>query len=392
MPPVELPILQARAATAEIAAALDALASQPALCTGLDLIPLPILVLNLHRQIIFANRALCDRLAIPDQHSLSGHRLGELLRCQTALQANSGCGTGIACRLCGALRAVRFSQQEAQTTQRECQLELDVGGRIQSWATEITAAPLAVEGRVFTLVTLRDLGDRMRRQQLERACLDHALGRAEVLHNLATAVGKGVRQAGMDHEYRRLAMDEARRLADHLRFHHHLSAAEQGALTPTISTVTMVGLAQEAVGDLGSQAHRIRYAELPDRIMATDAFLLRCVLTRLLLNACEAAPGGGDITLTGTAQERGVSLAIRNPGEVSPLVRMQLFHRICSTKDVPGHGISTYAARLFIEDLLGGHIRIDSHAGFTTVSIDLPDSPLNQSTTAISATAPATCR
>jgi signal transduction histidine kinase len=63
---------------------------------------------------------------------------------------------------------------------------------------------------------------------------------------------------------------------------------------------------------------------------------------------------------------------VTNEAVISEEIRAQLFHRSFSTKG-RGRGIGTYAARLFVEDFLGGRIDVSSGPGAgTTFSVALP--------------------
>src|SRR3954467_5577190 len=67
--------------------------------------PTPTLLLTSTRQIVFANRAFRSLDTCLGKEYL-GLRIGEALQCVQLLAAPSGCGTGKACRNCGAARAI----------------------------------------------------------------------------------------------------------------------------------------------------------------------------------------------------------------------------------------------------------------------------------------------
>jgi hypothetical protein len=96
----------------------------------------------------------------------------------------------------------------------------------------------------------------------------------------------------------------------------------------------------------------------------------------MAVNALEACPVGGRVTLS--AQRRGFSyrFQVHNPGEMTPMVRDRVFQRSFSTKAARGRGLGTYAMKLFGENLLGGRVSFDTGPAGTTFFIELPQRPM----------------
>lgn len=78
---------------------------------ALEKVPQPLLLFNEHRQVVYANRAflaLCDAAGVQE---ILGRRFGEVLACVNVLQAEGGCGTGLACRNCKVANAIVTAQR-----------------------------------------------------------------------------------------------------------------------------------------------------------------------------------------------------------------------------------------------------------------------------------------
>jgi len=106
-------------------------------------------------------------------------------------------------------------------------------------------------------------------------------------------------------------------------------------------------------------------------IMAEEA-LFKSMLSNLILNALEASPESGTVTLVLERNDE-VSIAIRNQGEVPDNMREAFFDRYASSNKQGGSGLGTYSARL-IARTHGGDIVVNTGTpGETTVTITLPN-------------------
>src|SRR5690348_15195049 len=76
----------------------------------LDLVPEMVLALNQHRQVVYANAAAIATVEAGAAAPRLGLRFGELIGCIHSADEPGGCGTSIACRQCGAARALVASR------------------------------------------------------------------------------------------------------------------------------------------------------------------------------------------------------------------------------------------------------------------------------------------
>ncbi len=105
---------------------------------------------------------------------------------------------------------------------------------------------------------------------------------------------------------------------------------------------------------------------------------LRQVLANLVSNAIDAAPVGGQVTisilgpgLSGTVPGPGFAVADNGKG-IPPEIQERLFEPFYSTKGDLGNGLGLYISREIVERH-GGHITVDSTVGTgTTMRVSLP--------------------
>ncbi|QGY39222.1 PAS domain S-box protein [Pseudodesulfovibrio cashew] len=106
-------------------------------------------------------------------------------------------------------------------------------------------------------------------------------------------------------------------------------------------------------------------------MVLADEPLLKSMLSNLLLNAFQASPPGGSVSVV-LCRNGAARISIRNSGEVPMAVRETFFDRYTTASNNGGTGIGTYSARL-IARTHGGDIGLDTSVpGETTVTVTLP--------------------
>jgi len=102
----------------EVANCLD----NPVARVVLDSVESYALILNEQRQILAANEALFEALALEDPGCFQGLRPGEILGCVHVEEGPDGCGTSKACARCGAVLTILAAQQQNCPVEGECLL------------------------------------------------------------------------------------------------------------------------------------------------------------------------------------------------------------------------------------------------------------------------------
>jgi signal transduction histidine kinase len=139
-------------------------------------------------------------------------------------------------------------------------------------------------------------------------------------------------------------------------------------------------LRQAAAGSLdlvrpraGRQGVEVEVSAPPDPLpVDVDAGQLHQVLVNLLINALDAMPRGGRLTLALDATEEGCRLTVRDTGPgIAPTMAGRLFTPFASTKPT-GTGLGLSLARRIVEEH-GGRIRGANHPeGGAVFTIVLP--------------------
>jgi len=141
-----------------------------------------VVILNRHRQIIYANKALEDALHLEDRTVIYGLRPGEALNCQRCAGTPGGCGTTRFCRECGAVRAI-LSGLRGKKACEECHMLRNPGG--DALDLRVVSTPFAFEDESFVISIVTDISHEKRAQVLERTFLHDISNTLTVLRGVA---------------------------------------------------------------------------------------------------------------------------------------------------------------------------------------------------------------
>ncbi len=110
-------------------------------------------VVNKNRQIVYANDPFLEFLGIKSLEPILGRRTGEVISCVRSDDGLSGCGTSVACRYCGAVKAILESQETNHKSVRETSISSVVDGNHKSWDLKITSTPVTIAGDEYYVLS-----------------------------------------------------------------------------------------------------------------------------------------------------------------------------------------------------------------------------------------------
>lgn len=351
-----------RASDDDMVVAADSVAHDPVVRAMLEIVEGDLLLLDSHRQVLATNQRFLERIGCTDPSDIIGLRPGDCLSCAHEPAAPSGCGTGRACRSCGAVLAIVASQRAGRATSGECLMALGHDG-CDAAEFRVRCTPLKVGGQSLTAFVLQDISSEKRRAVLERV----------FLHDLANSVGSVLgwgELLAMDdvesHDAARQIVALGHRMAREIKGHAALVAAEHGELVVTRERLRPRAVLSELVAALrGVRDGQVTIAVTNgdnDAPFEADPELLARVLGNMLLNAIEASGPGDVVRVWYETRAAGPIFLVNNPGVVPERVRHQIFTRSFTTKG-QGRGLGTYGMKLLGERYLGGQVGFRSEPG-----------------------------
>lgn len=335
-----------------------------------DAVPVSVLVLNSHRQILYCNQSFRSLAKRVDVEEVIGLRPGEALRCLNAEIMEAGCGTSKFCSVCGAAIAILKSLRGEEDCQ-ECNIIRRENSGESPLDIQVFTKPVELEGHALSLVTCLDISHEKRLRYLKRRFYHDMINTAGGMVTLMSIINNELPPKGETYE---LLVNCSRRVLQEVLYLRDVTAAEEGRLSVDPEEMSLNKLLNDLKGDFAELAANIQvkmtlHLEL-DRLV-TDQRLLRHALSCLIQNALEACAKGDDITITSEARDDGVEITVKNPGEIPENIRLQLFKRYISSK---GHdrGLGVYIAKKIVKDYLGGELDFTTRDNEVSFMIRLP--------------------
>jgi len=362
-----------RADAGDVAGMNTALTSDEGLCAVINAMPEFVMIVGSTRQVLLVNQAMDEFARSQGCDDCIGLRPGEILDCRHALEAEHGCGTGEACRSCGAVETI-LSALSGDRASHECRIMRDTPQGFEVLDLKVWGTPFRFQRMELAIVVAVDISNEKRRKVLERLFFHDILNTAGAIDGLARVLIDELMPIG---EAKETLLMMARRLVGEIRSQRELLAAENDELSvrpvPLNSHQLLESVKSCYENTLPGRSISIMLSQdSTSTVFYSDEQIINRVLGNLLKNALEAAPEGGTVTLGCSTAEKNIVFWCNNQGVIPRETLLQIFHRSFSTKG-EGRGIGLYSVKLMTERYLKGKVdcRSDDSSG-TTFTVTYP--------------------
>jgi signal transduction histidine kinase len=360
-----------RADKAELDSQLSIVSDNPVIQKMFDSMPVLVAILNCHRQIVYANKAFKEFFKSHNIDSYIGLRPGEAVHCKHACDNEGGCGTSVACSVCGAVNAILLSQKTGSASM-ECRITLESGDPLDLL---VYANQSIIGNSEFTVFAASDISDQHRRKALERIFFHDLLNITGALKGFLEILNDAPLEERDD--YIHFSQNITEHLIEEILAQKELSQAEDSELQINLSAFTALEILNETV--LLYERHLISMGKIisiakniDDYVIKSDRTLLRRVLGNLLKNALEASSEKDEVILDCKKNGRHLEFSIQNKNLIPPNIQLQIFQRSFSTKG-KGRGLGTYSVKLLTERYLAGSVWFTSNPeSGTTFYVKIP--------------------
>ena len=332
----------------------------------LDAVPNPLLIINQAWQVVYANpavRALVDKGGATRVKGLSA---GEAFHCVHSRHGLQEAGNNACCRICGVARVLSIALK-GEAASEDCHLACELTGTAANLDLRVWATPLEFHGEKFSLLSLVDISDKFRREMLEKICFHDLLNTLSSIRGFLSIIKNETIE---DHDEicdllertTQNSIDEimAIRLLDSVA-HKDLQVQPEALESLAFMELMVKTIQRHPAAD----GKHLIVAASDSRPFRTDPRLLRRVISNMTINALEATPAGGTVTLGCSADTTTMRLWVHNDGLIAHDVRAQIFRKTSSTKG-SGRGIGTYSIKL-LSEALGGEVYFTSTESEGTV-------------------------
>lgn len=333
-------------------------------------LPYPILVLNSLRQVVFCNEALLKNFPEVKNNGVLGKRPGEIFKCEHSY-SDSGCGTTLFCRTCGAAKAIAESLAGRSDIQ-ECRI---ITYDDEAYDFRVWTYPKVIDGEMFSIFTLIDISHEKRREILERIfyhdILNTANGLIGLLELAQTSVGDEQDQLIQT------SLNFSKVLVEEVNSQRLVYLAEIGDLEIEPVKFSIQDLVNEIISLYQTQT-LFREIELlveieRDFYLLTDKTILRRIIVNLLKNAIEASKPNSIVRISAEKQNELSIIKVYNQSVMAEDVKLQIFKRSFSTKG-KGRGLGTYSIKLLTEKYLKGKVYFISEKSYgTEFIVEIPN-------------------
>lgn len=340
---------------------INAVSHSPVVETILEIASGLLLILNQDRQIVAVNHGLVEMLGISDIQSVLGFRFGAIMSCPNADQAPAGCGTTPQCVTCGAAIATMACIDDGVPSEQICAIPRQQTTGQADVSLLVSTRPVTIGGHEWVLFFARDVTREQIWTNLERVFFHD-------ISNILSAVQGNSELLAMEipgNPRVRHISDAIAKLCDEIRLQKSLSLQKDDRYLVQPSRISLADIRNElhlVVDGHAAMTGRNLAETWPDTDLRikTDLLLVSKVLGNMVINALEATPEGGTISLTTRVQGDDLVWEVRNPGEIPAEIQERIFQRYFSTKADMGRGLGTYSMKLFGETFLGGSVDFTS--------------------------------
>lgn len=332
-----------------------------------------VLILDEDRRLLHSNRSFSDSNIITNFDKALNARPGELFQCVNSNKNKRGCGFSESCELCGAFRAMAVSKQTGERISEDFKILAKDKGLLKSYNFVIHSSAFLNEGKQFYIVSLEDISNKKRKEELEKIFFHDILNSISSLFGIIYLIKQN---ESLDTKYADILEAIYNTLLDIVMEQKQFMQAENKKLNINTSELHSMDILIEVRLHFNENTYRSSNLVIAEdsinTVFQSDDSLLKRILINMIKNALEASDNQDKIQIGTKFQGDKLRFWVHNPGVIPKNTQLLIFERSNSTKG-SGRGLGTFSMKLLGENYLGGQVDFkSSEEEGTTFWIDLP--------------------
>ncbi len=322
-----------------------------------------VVILNEHRQIVYANKKYLHIINIEVVETIIGQRLGESLNCIHSNDNRGLCGTSEACKNCSALNIFLKSVELKEEVEGESSIVISEDGFQKTLNLFEKVIPTKINSDYFYIMSFIDATDSVRRRSMERMFFHDIINTAGALRGILMLLKDQV-PINFHNEVEEVeSMFEG--LLEEIQSQKQLLAAENDDLLPELAEFNSLEVLKsikklyEIYGKSSNKTIKIDEKSI-NISLKSDVILLKRIISNMLKNALEATDTNGSISIgCCKVEESYIQYWVKNDKYMAEEIQIGIFKRSFSTKGV-GRGLGTYSMKLLGEKYLNGIVGFET--------------------------------
>ncbi|NDV27419.1 ATP-binding protein [Desulfovibrio sp. JC010] len=342
----------------------------------LHALPIPIIIINSYRQIVFCNSVFQSITKTENPQQTVGLRPGEALGCIHAFANEAGCGTSKFCRDCGAAASI-IKSLAGTVHSEECRILRHSPECDEALDLQVFTSPFEYEDEDLIIFTVLDISSEKRKKNLERLFFHDILNLATGLRYASQMLCRNT--SSSDTRKQCLKMDNTiSQMVEEIQAQRDVSRAEDGSLKIPFKPVSSTGTLKKIRAMYSTHPlcvdRQISISNDCDELyFDTESTILIRALGNMVKNGLEASEQDETVTIGCEKKDGSIHFWVHNNFYIPSKIQRQIFKRSFSTKGT-GRGLGTYSMKLLVEKYLKGQVRFESTPEKGTVFIiSLPE-------------------
>ena len=330
------------------------------LISFLDFVPIIILILDSERNAVYANARLLNLAGASSMDEIPGRPPGEIFACRH-LKGGGKCGATEFCPYCGANNTIANSLM-GKTDSQECKIVRDSKAKPETLELQVWTHPFTAGDTPFIFVSILDISDIKRRQNLERIFFHDIMNSAGSIYSIAEMLVDDI--APDPKAYLTHIHNAAISLVDEIQSQKDMVDAENDDLTLSLQPINSEGYLEKILSKiLGIRVFKDRRVVISpgsqDFTFNGDSGIVGRIICNLLKNTLEATREDEIVTLGIHRAGECIETWVHGPNFIPKQVQLQMFNRYFTTKG-KNRGLGLYSVRLLTERYLKGTVNFTS--------------------------------